>query len=198
MPLLPPFKATSQLRPGATEALLVISFGSFQCPAEHQAQQRSFFEHLCDAYNIDLMTVTLPSLPSTVQTSRRCWQQHKLTIGNLIIEEEARAKKDWARVCIVDESFRWASMESPFAVVAAESIGVALQDGFDSDTGQSTMVVLSRAHLGSFRRALEELSAGSLWLRMQAMGDGQDRFVQYITEEAQRMEAAIVPIRCSG
>eukprot|EP00670_Eutreptiella_braarudii_P010491 CAMPEP_0174310230 /NCGR_PEP_ID=MMETSP0810-20121108/2919_1 /TAXON_ID=73025 ORGANISM="Eutreptiella gymnastica-like, Strain CCMP1594" /NCGR_SAMPLE_ID=MMETSP0810 /ASSEMBLY_ACC=CAM_ASM_000659 /LENGTH=163 /DNA_ID=CAMNT_0015418089 /DNA_START=216 /DNA_END=708 /DNA_ORIENTATION=- len=128
-----------------------------------------------------------------MQPSRRCWQQHKLTIGNLIIEEEARAKKDWERVCIVDETFRWASMESPFAVVAAESIGVARQDGFDSDTGQSTMVVLSRAHFGSFRRALEELSAGSLWLRMQAMGDGQDRFVQYITEEAQRMEAASSP-----
>jgi hypothetical protein len=198
MPLLAPFKTTSRLRPGATEALFVISFGSFRCPAEHQLKQRSFFEHLCDFHNIDLVTVTLPHFAGLPQPSRHCWQQHKLTIGSLIIEGQEGAAKDWARVCIVDETFRCDPMHSPFTAVPVESIGMALQDTFDGGTGQATMVVLSRALFGLFRRPLEELTAGSLWIRMQAMEDGQDRFVQYITEEAQRMEVTIVPISCSG
>eukprot|EP00670_Eutreptiella_braarudii_P024373 CAMPEP_0174381886 /NCGR_PEP_ID=MMETSP0811_2-20130205/124291_1 /TAXON_ID=73025 ORGANISM="Eutreptiella gymnastica-like, Strain CCMP1594" /NCGR_SAMPLE_ID=MMETSP0811_2 /ASSEMBLY_ACC=CAM_ASM_000667 /LENGTH=149 /DNA_ID=CAMNT_0015535133 /DNA_START=261 /DNA_END=710 /DNA_ORIENTATION=+ len=109
-------------------------------------------------------------------------------MGHLIVQELG-ATKDWARVCIADERFQWDSMDSPFTLAPSESIGVLLNDHFDGGTGPATMVVLSQSHYGSFRRALQALADGSLYRRMQAMEDGQDRFLQFLTEEAQRLEA---------
>jgi hypothetical protein len=114
-------------------------------------------------------------------------------MGHLIVQELG-ATKDWARVCIADERFQWDSMDSPFTLAPSESIGVLLNDHFDGGTGPATMVVLSQSHYGSFRRALQALADGSLYRRMQAMEDGQDRFLQFLTEEAQRLDHPVARI----
>ena len=192
MPLLPPFKTSIQLRDGATEALFVISFGPFCCPKAHHQLHLASFEQLCDAHNIDLVNVSIPSVHCLPSTSQATWQQHKLMLGHLIVKELG-ALKEWARVCIVDERFQWAPVQSPFTQVPSESIGVAF-GGKDPKTNPALMVVLSEAHYGSFRGALEELSDGSLWLRMQVMEAGQDRFLQYLMQQAQVQNVPVVSI----
>jgi hypothetical protein len=84
-------------------------------------------------------------------------------------------------------------MDLPFALAPSESIAVVRNEGFDS----GTMVVLSRAHYGSFRRALQALTDGSLYGRMQAMEEGQDRFLQFLMEETHRLNPPVAWIDIS-
>jgi hypothetical protein len=191
MPLLPPYKIFTQLRDNATEALFVISFGSYSCAEESQQEQESLFKRFCDIHNLDLVVVRLPVM--NLPISSKCWQHHKVLIGNLITGD---AIKDWARVCIVDESFQWEWGKSPFAMVPQGSIGVAFSDSLAGEQGSSpaTMVVLSESHYVFFQGAVTELSAGTLFPRMQAMNPNQDRFLQFILQEADRLSAPVIHI----